>query len=61
MKGIWTDGLPPDDPIFSGGVRLGFGPKTPPQDEDDDLEFVSPSVPGRTVRMRPSPPAEESD
>jgi hypothetical protein len=52
----WGD-LPPGDPIFTGGVRFVFGPDQPPPltpaaDEDEEGEFVSPSVPGRRVVHR---------
>jgi hypothetical protein len=53
VRNNWTE-LPEDDPIFSGGVRLVFGEQSPPDltaAADEDLEFVSPSVPGRRVRM----------
>jgi hypothetical protein len=39
---------------------IGFpvGPEPP---EDDGVEFISPSVPGRTVRLTSVPPAEEEE
>jgi hypothetical protein len=64
MPITWED-LPEDDPIFSGGVRFGFGKGEPVEitsAEDDEVAFVSPSVPGRRTRMNRSvPPAEEND
>ena len=49
----WGD-VPPDHPMFQQGVSFFFRDEQPdvtPADEDE-VEFVSPSVPGRTVRLR---------
>lgn len=62
--------LPPDDPIFSRGVFFVFRdePDVTPA-EEDEVEFVSPSVPGRRTVAREllrdtsqeQPPAQEPD
>jgi hypothetical protein len=57
MPITWGD-LPEDDPIFSGGVRFGFGAEEPldiTPAEEDEVAFISPSVPGRRVRLRSIP------
>jgi hypothetical protein len=53
VRNIWSEQLPPGDPIFTGGVRLVFGePSSDVRPEEDDVVgFVSPSVPGRRVRL----------
>jgi hypothetical protein len=66
MRGIWEDQLPPDDPIFTGGVRFVLGPKMPPSADDDDaVAFVSPNVPGRKAselsQLDSETASEESD
>jgi hypothetical protein len=70
VKGKWGD-LPESDPIFEGTHFVFFaGPMQSTEElaaslrvtpaEEDDVEFVSPSVPGRRARMI-STPAEESE
>jgi hypothetical protein len=37
--------LPPDDPLFTGGIRIGF--VNDPASEEEDVEFVQPKRPPR--------------
>jgi hypothetical protein len=61
MPITWED-LPEDDPIFSGGVRFVFRNEEPPEitpADEDEVAFISPSVPGRRVRLRSIPTEED--
>jgi hypothetical protein len=46
VRNIWSEQLPPGDPIFTGGVRLVFdGPSSDVTPEEEELVgFVSPNV-----------------
>jgi hypothetical protein len=50
VRAIWRE-LPEDDPIFTGGIRLVVGEQSHHVTADDEVEFISPSIPGRTVRL----------
>jgi hypothetical protein len=54
MANISKEPLPPDDPIFHRGVIFVFANDPPADEDEDEVEFVSPSVPGRRVRRNPS-------
>ena len=67
----WTRELPEADPIFSGthftfyaGLLLSTeelkAAHRVTAAEEDQVEFVSPNVPGRMQRQPSTPPADES-
>jgi hypothetical protein len=45
--------------LGSRKVLIGFPVQSTPSADDDDVSFISPSVPGRTVRLTSVPPPEE--
>jgi hypothetical protein len=46
--------------LIGGLVPIGTSPPSITPAEEDEVEFVSPSVPGRTMRMY-EPASEESE
>jgi hypothetical protein len=59
MAKITFKPLPPDDPIFNRGIIFVFK-NALPEDEDDEVEFISPKAPGRyTLAAGPEPEKAE--